>query len=459
MTISVRISRLRPLATVALLAACASAGAQTYAPPPAPSAPAYDSGDPANANLALVDRSPEPPPALPVYVQPPAPADGYMWVPGYWSRNRYGFFWVPGAWVLAPYSGALWTPGYWGFVNGLYVWNAGYWGPHVGFYGGINYGFGYVGIGYVGGYWNRDRFYYNRSVTNVNVTRVTNVYNHTVVVNNIDNRRVSYHGGPDGIRRNADPRELAARNDRHAPPTDMQRGFVRDAGNNRAQFYDHNKGRPPQAFVDHPDNNRRPSEGQRPGGNARPPEGGAGTGPNMSNGNGRDPGRDHRPGPGANSGNAAPGANVAGSPPPRTNSGQTVTGTARPPQSPAPQQARDHGQQQAQQQQQQQQQRQQQAQQQQARDQQLRQQQERDQQAQHARQQQNREQQQARQQQARDSQQQQAREQQHQQRQQAQQQARQQAAPRPEGHPQQQGGGRDREAQRGEGRGGGPNRD
>ncbi|MGH8817639.1 MAG: adenylate cyclase, partial [Achromobacter pestifer] len=237
MTISVRISRLRPLATVALLAACASAGAQTYAPPPAPSAPAYDSGDPANANLALVDRSPEPPPALPVYVQPPAPADGYRWVPGYWSRNRYGFFWVPGAWVLAPYSGALWTPGYWGFVNGLYVWNAGYWGPHVGFYGGINYGFGYVGIGYVGGYWNRDRFYYNRSVTNVNVTRVTNVYNHTVVVNNIDNRRVSYHGGPDGIRRNADPRELAARNDRHAPPTDMQRGFVRDAGNNRAQFY------------------------------------------------------------------------------------------------------------------------------------------------------------------------------------------------------------------------------
>ena len=219
-----RILRPRPLAAAVLMAACASVAAQTYEPPPAPAAPVYDDGDPANANLALVDRSPQPPPPLPVYVQPTAPADGYMWVPGYWSLNRYGFFWVPGAWVLAPYAGALWTPGYWGFSNGIYLWTPGYWGPHVGFYGGINYGFGYNGLGYVGGYWKRDRFYYNRSVTNVNVTRVTNVYNHTVVVNNVDNRRVSYHGGPSGIRRTADPRELAARTDRHSPQTDIPRG-------------------------------------------------------------------------------------------------------------------------------------------------------------------------------------------------------------------------------------------
>ncbi|MFY3578027.1 adenylate cyclase, partial [Achromobacter insolitus] len=256
-----RILRPHPWVAAVMLAACAGAAAQTYAPPPAPAAPVYDDGDPASANLALVERSPQPPPPLPVYVQPPAPADGYMWVPGYWGLNRYGFFWVPGAWVLAPYPGALWTPGYWGFNNGIYLWNPGYWGPHVGFYGGINYGFGYNGLGYVGGYWKRDRFYYNRSVTNVNVTRVTNVYNHTVVVNKVDNRRVSYHGGPSGIRRDADPRELAARKERHSPQTDVQRGYVRDAGNNRAQFYDHNKGRPPQAFVDH----GRPAEGQRPG--------------------------------------------------------------------------------------------------------------------------------------------------------------------------------------------------
>ena len=95
-------------------------------------------------------------------------------------------------------------------------------GPHIGFYGGINYGFGYIGIGFVGGYWNHDRYFYNRAVTNVNVTHITNVYTHNVVVNNIDNRRISYNGGPNGIRRMADPREAAARNEAHIPPTAAQ---------------------------------------------------------------------------------------------------------------------------------------------------------------------------------------------------------------------------------------------
>ena len=52
-----------------------------------------------------------------------------------------------------PRAGVLWTPGYWGFAGGVYAWHAGYWGPHVGFYGGINYGFGYGGVGFVGGEW------------------------------------------------------------------------------------------------------------------------------------------------------------------------------------------------------------------------------------------------------------------------------------------------------------------
>lgn len=128
MSPSFQIARLRPLATAALLAITAApalaAAQKVYSTQQVPvssaySQPAYDEGDPANANLALVDRSPAPPPPLPVYVQPPAPADGYLWVPGYWSLNRYGFFWVPGAWVLAPYQGALWTPGYWGFSMGF----------------------------------------------------------------------------------------------------------------------------------------------------------------------------------------------------------------------------------------------------------------------------------------------------------------------------------------------------
>ncbi len=90
------------------------------------------------------------PPVLPVVVQPPCPVEGYIWTPGYWAYGDDGYYWVPGVWVAPPTPGLLWTPGYWGFGGGLYVWHAGYWGPHVGFYGGVNYGFGYFGHGFVG---------------------------------------------------------------------------------------------------------------------------------------------------------------------------------------------------------------------------------------------------------------------------------------------------------------------
>src|SRR4051812_40875870 len=92
------------------------------------------------------------PPALPVYVQPTCPADGYMWVPGYWAydNNTEDYYWVPGVWVAPPSPGLLWTPAYWGYEGGVYGFHPGYWGPHVGFYGGINYGYGYGGHGYGG---------------------------------------------------------------------------------------------------------------------------------------------------------------------------------------------------------------------------------------------------------------------------------------------------------------------
>src|SRR5208282_1960307 len=133
------------------------------------------------------------PPALPVYAQPICPGAGYLWTPGYWAYGDDGYFWVPGTWVLAPTPGFLWTPGYWGWGGGFYAWHAGYWGPHVGFYGGINYGFGYGGVGFVGGEWRGGGFYYNRAVSNVSVTNVTNVYNKTVIVNNATT--TSYNGG------------------------------------------------------------------------------------------------------------------------------------------------------------------------------------------------------------------------------------------------------------------------
>src|SRR5580693_1295107 len=135
------------------------------------------------------------PPALPVYEQPALPAPGYLWTPGYWSYGDAGYFWVPGVWVQPPSAGLLWTPGYWGFEGGVYGWHAGYWGPHIGFYGGVNYGFGYGGVGFCGGMWRGGVFAYNRAVMNVNVVNVTNVYSRTVVVNNV---HTSFNG-PGGI--------------------------------------------------------------------------------------------------------------------------------------------------------------------------------------------------------------------------------------------------------------------
>ena len=184
------------------------------------------------------------PPLLPVYAQPLCPAPGYIWTPGYWAwdPNDGAYYWVPGTWVLPPTVGLLWTPGYWGFVNGAYGWYDGYWGPTVGFYGGINYGFGYPGNGYYGGEWRGREFYYNRTVNNVNVTNITNVYNQTVPNNNIN--RVAYNNGPNGVQAQPTQQQIAARQQHHDPPTAAQTEHQQAARKDPAQFASANGGNP-----------------------------------------------------------------------------------------------------------------------------------------------------------------------------------------------------------------------
>jgi hypothetical protein len=183
------------------------------------------------------------PPALPVYTQPICPGPGYVWTPGYWAYGDEGYYWVPGTWVVAP-SGMLWTPGYWGWGEGVYVWHPGYWGPHVGFYGGINYGFGYTGVGYAGGYWRGHDFYYNRTVNNINFTSIHNTYEKTVVINHTTINNVSYNGGPGGINARATAAEEAAAREHHIETTREQMDHEHSARNNRNQLASVNHGRP-----------------------------------------------------------------------------------------------------------------------------------------------------------------------------------------------------------------------
>ena len=163
------------------------------------------------------------PPPIPVYEQPPCPVEGYLWTPGYYEYDydAANYYWVDGLWVPPPTVGFLWTPGYWGYAGGIYAFHTGYWGPTVGFYGGINYGYGYGGYGYYGGRWEGREFRYNTAITRVNVNNIHNTY----VDNNFRNRpenRASFNGRG-GVVASANRDELRAARAQHVQATAEQR--------------------------------------------------------------------------------------------------------------------------------------------------------------------------------------------------------------------------------------------
>jgi len=192
------------------------------------------------------------PPLLPTYEQPMLTQPGMIWTPGYWAWGPAGYYWVPGTWTQPPSVGMLWTPGYWGVNTGGsgYMWNPGYWGQNVGYYGGVNYGYGYYGNGYTGGAWQGNAFRYNTAVTRVNPTYVRNVYvNKTVIVRNVN--RYSYNG-PGGVRMHPDAQQIAYAKQRHIGPTAAQRTHIQDAAQDRNQYAKYNGGRPSQTVVARP---------------------------------------------------------------------------------------------------------------------------------------------------------------------------------------------------------------
>lgn len=216
--------------------------------------------------------APEPPPELPEYQQPPCPGDNYIWTPGYWDYAQGpGYYWVPGVWVMAPYMGALWTPGWWGFDHDRYAWHRGYWGRHVGYYGGIDYGYGYDGYGYQGGYWRGDRFAYNRVVNNVQPSRERDVYAYRFHA--VNNTRLSYNGGRGGVQIRPRPAEVVAMHEEHSGPLAPQVQLAQQARNNHQNFARVDHGRPMQPTIAQPiqaQNPVRPPELRNPGAVAPP---------------------------------------------------------------------------------------------------------------------------------------------------------------------------------------------
>jgi hypothetical protein len=195
------------------------------------------------------------PPVMPIYVQPVCPAPNLMWTPGYWAYGPDGYYWVPGAWVPAPYIGALWTPGYWGWGGGLYAWHPGYWGLHVGYYGGVNYGFGYMGIGFAGGAWRGGGFAYNTAVMHVNTTVIHNTYiDNTIVRNNtiVNNNHVGYSGGPGGINHPMTAEERTYSNEPHVAATSFQTQHEQTARSDRGAYFNNNHGHPANVAVARP---------------------------------------------------------------------------------------------------------------------------------------------------------------------------------------------------------------
>ncbi len=192
------------------------------------------------------------PPPLPVYEQPICPGDGYLWTPGYWAwgDDFDDYYWIPGTWIMAPEVGFLWTPGYWGWGGNSFIFYDGYWGPTIGFYGGINYGFGYFGTGFEGGRWDNGHFFYNRAVMNVNVTNIHNVYETRVNVTTVN--RVSFNGGNGGVTAGPTPAEEAAAHERHIGPVAAQTQHMQEARSNPQQRASMNQGKPPVAATARP---------------------------------------------------------------------------------------------------------------------------------------------------------------------------------------------------------------
>ncbi len=251
---------------------------------------------PGNAQMAVGLTVSIAPPPLPVYADPPLPEDGYVFIPGYWAWGPAGYYWVPGTWVLPPAPGLLWTPGYWALAaDGVsYVWYPGYWGPTVGFYGGVDYGFGYFGVGYVGGYWQDGFFVYNSEVHNFGRTHVSHMYGRDVPDQRGRTPRVGFAGeARGGVNARPSPDETRAAGEEHRPPRTVQTQHETQAATVKTAPLTVNHGTPRVAATQHPATFTGPGivraqPAPHPAGGGAPPHPAGGT-PPAGHGGGGEP--------------------------------------------------------------------------------------------------------------------------------------------------------------------------
>jgi hypothetical protein len=117
------------------------------------------------------------------------------------------------------------------------------WGPHVGFYGGINYGFGYGGVGFWGGRWEGGAFRYNTAAWHVGAG-FHGVYEDRTYISHVSvNNHYSFNG-EGGVRAKPNAEERAAMHEQHYAHTHEQMAHQRAARVDRSNYAAVNHGTP-----------------------------------------------------------------------------------------------------------------------------------------------------------------------------------------------------------------------
>ena len=183
------------------------------------------------------------PPPLPVLFPVDASRPGIPLDSRLLGLGGDGYYWTPGSWARPPAVDLFGRPatGPGTQADHDYVFHSGYWAPTVGFYGGIDYRFGYSGQGFHGGFWRNHQFVYNRAVNDVGNVHVATYANQVFAPAN----HISYNGGTGGTAARPTPAQIAAMRERHIGPTPAQIQNQQTASRIPNQRYSENKGAPP----------------------------------------------------------------------------------------------------------------------------------------------------------------------------------------------------------------------